>query len=369
MNSTIHNQHKNMKERLAGILFWVSCGNTKSKIKLLCTFTLFLLIISACNMPNTPYWLNYQSQNNHDTVAYLDAPLDGLPTATPFLPIPPTPTYIPVNLPTIEPTPEDQDTDQNGVPTIAAPKNYVRILLLGSDQRPFEGGYRTDVIILLTLKPDQGKASMVSFPRDLYVEIPSVGANRINTAMAYGGFSLLNQTLLRNFGVYADHYVMVNFWAFVQTIDSLGGINVHVAKTLTDHRDGYGQYTVPAGLVHMDGETALWYARSRYTSSDFDRNRRQQEIIRALFEKLMSLNAIERAPEIYNIYSQNVTTDLSLTDITPLLTMAPKLLDSSNIENYSIGPAYVTPWTTPGGAQVLLPNTAAIQGLLSQAMR
>ncbi|NIR66240.1 MAG: LytR family transcriptional regulator, partial [candidate division Zixibacteria bacterium] len=73
------------------------------------------------------------------------------------------------------------------------------------------------------------------------------------------------------------------------TIDSLGGIDVEAQYTLTDHRDGYGTFTVYAGTTHMDGDTALWYVRSRKTSSDFDRARRQQEVLKAIFLRLLSL--------------------------------------------------------------------------------
>ena len=241
-------------------------------------------------------------------------------------------------------------------------------MILGSDQRPYEGGFRTDAIILVSLDPAEGTASLVSFPRDLYVTIPGWTEQRINTAMGYGGFPLLAATLETNFGVRPTNYVMVNFWAFVQTIDSLGGIDVHTAQTLTDHRDGHGYYTVPAGLNHMDGETALWYARSRYSTSDFARTRRQQEVILALFERLLSLNGIDKAPELYDIYAQNVTTDLSWQDIAPLLPLAAKLSDTSRIQHYYIGPGQVTSWTTPGGAQVLLPNHGAIQAVLWEAL-
>jgi anionic cell wall polymer biosynthesis LytR-Cps2A-Psr (LCP) family protein len=154
----------------------------------------------------------------------------------------------------------------------------------------------------------------------------------------------------------------------VQTIDSLGGIDVYAAQTLTDHRDGHGYYTISPGVNHMDGETALWYARARYTTSDFDRGRRQQEVIMALFKRLLSLNAIEKAPELYDIYAQNVTTDLSFHEIAPLLPLAAQLSDTSRIQQYYIGPAQVTSWTTPGGAQVLLPNTSAINAVLWQAL-
>jgi LCP family protein required for cell wall assembly len=301
------------------------------------------------------------------TVAVLvTVPPDAAPTPTPFQPLAPTPTYLPeVAGESISPKPTQQP--ENGTIPALSSEGRVNFLLLGSDQRPYEGGFRTDTIILVSLDPANGTASLVSFPRDLYVTIPGWTQQRINTAMGYGGFPLLASTLEYNFGVRPAHYVMVNFWAFVETIDSLGGIDVYASQPLTDRRNGR-YYTVPAGLNHMDGETALWYARSRYSTSDFDRGRRQQEVVLAIFKRLLSLNAIEKAPELYDIYARNVTTDLTFGEIAPLLPLAAKLSDTSRIHQYFIGPAQVIPWTTPGGAQVLLPNAAAINAVLWQAI-
>jgi LCP family protein required for cell wall assembly len=315
---------------------------------------------------------------SESSIQLVSIPGDATPTPTPFQPLPPTPTYLPKveELRSIEArvtkAPEDDESSDNPwekspAATLEAGER-VNLLLLGSDQRPYEGGFRTDTIILVSLDPSQGTASLVSFPRDLYVYIPGWTEQRINTAMGYGGFPLLADTLEYNFGVRPEHYVMVNFWAFVTAIDSLGGIDVEAAQTLTDHRDGHGYYTIYPGLNHMDGETALWYARSRYSTSDFDRGRRQQEVVVALFKRLLSLNALEKAPELYDIYSQNVTTDLSFQEIAPLLPLAAQLSDTSRIQQYYIGPAQVTPWTTPGGAQVLLPNPGAINAVLWQAL-
>lgn len=303
-----------------------------------------------------------------DNRQLIDIPSDATPTPTPFQPLPPTATYLPKEgLNSISAKADQPSSDSDSIPALPQ-GSRINLLLLGSDQRPYEGGFRTDTIILVSLDPNAGTASLVSFPRDLYVNIPGWTQQRINTAMGYGGFQLLASTLESNFGIRPEHYVMVNFWAFQQTIDSLGGIDVNAAQTLTDHRDGYGYFTVTSGLNHMDGETALWYARSRYTSSDFDRGRRQQEVILALFDRLLSLNAIEKAPELYDIYVQNVTTDLTFQDIAPLLPLAAQLSDTRNIRRYYIGPGQVTSWTTPGGAQVLLPNYAAINAVLWQAL-
>lgn len=161
---------------------------------------------------------------------------------------------------------------------------------------------------------------------------------------------------------------MVNFWSFSEIIDELGGVDVQVAMGLTDHRDDHGQYSVPAGQVHMDGETALWYVRSRYSSSDIDRNRRQQEVVKAILAKMLSLDAIARAPQLYEIYRQNVSTNLTLDDITPLLKTAARLGEDERIRQYYIGWEHVTSWRTTQGAQVLIPNRDAVVAVMRQAL-
>lgn len=322
-------------------------------------------------------------------------PGDATPTATPFQPVSPTPVFQPTQpvildpqgtpLPTLEPSPTPLANPWGDYPApvtspaieipppaglLDKPLGQINILLLGSDQRPDDGGFRTDTIMLLTVNPAQNTVRLTSFPRDLFVYIPGWTMQRINTAMAYGGFDLLALTFEYNFGVRPDYYVMINFAAFQQTVDSLGGVDVYVAWELTDHRDGYGDYTVPAGLVHMDGETALWYVRSRYTSNDFDRTRRQQEVLQALFQRILSLNGIQRAPELFNIYRQNVTMNLTLDKITALLPTAAQVSsDYSKIQRLAVGPQQVSNWVVPStGAQVLLPDREAVMEVMRQAV-
>jgi LCP family protein required for cell wall assembly len=248
------------------------------------------------------------------------------------------------------------------------PPGQVNIVLLGSDQRPNEGGFRTDTIILLTVNPEAGTATMTSFPRDLYVYIPGWTMQRINTAQQHGGFPLTQLTFEYNFGVRPDKFVMVNFWGFKQMINSLGGIYVNAARSLTDHRDRYGYYTVPAGTVYMDGDTALWYARSRYSTSDFDRTRRQQEVILGIFNRLLSLDAIQQAPDLYEIYRQNVTMNLSFDDIQPFLPLAAQIGETDSIRNYYISSDNVIHWRTPGGAAVLLPEREEVLEIMKLAL-
>ncbi|GAB4536003.1 MAG: hypothetical protein Fur0018_26520 [Anaerolineales bacterium] len=317
----------------------------------------------------------------------MTVPVDATPTATPFRPLALTATLLPTALPS--PTPETPLISENRkvwgeysgpivwpsveIPppsgVLPHPEGQVNILILGSDQRPYEGGFRTDTIILLTVDPVQQTVHLTSFPRDLYVYIPGWTMQRINTALAWGGFDALAQTFEYNFGVRPDHYVRINLFAFQNVVDSLGGIDVYVAVPLSDHRDGHGTYSVPAGLVHMDGETALWYVRSRYTSSDFDRTRRQQEVLQAVFYRLLSLNGIQRAPELFALYQQNVFTDLSLADIQALLPTAKAVGESGDIQSFYIGPQQVTPYTVPAsGAQVLLPIREAVLDVMRQAL-
>jgi LCP family protein required for cell wall assembly len=208
---------------------------------------------------------------------------------------------------------------------------------------------------------------MTSFPRDLYVYIPGWTMQRLNTAHAHG-FETTAATFEYNFGVRPDHFVMVNFNSFVEVIDSLDGIGVQVGRTLEDHRDGHGQYRIKAGFKHMDGETALWYVRSRKTSDDFDRTRRQQEVLQGLFIRMLTVDGITRAPELYEIYRENVTTDIDFLDIAPLIPMAARVYDNQSLSHYFIGPGQVSGWVTPEGAQVLLPNRDAALQVMRQAL-
>ncbi|NJN79547.1 MAG: LCP family protein [Anaerolineales bacterium] len=116
----------------------------------------------------------------------------------------------------------------------------------------------------------------------------------------------------------------------------------------------------------MDGDLALWYARSRSKSNDFDRGRRQQEVLRTLFQKALQTNTFSKIPQLYNDLASTVVTDVGLSD---LLGLAPYAVNftNANIRSYYIRPPYVTGWTTPGGASVLLPQEEQMQQLLTEA--
>ncbi len=368
-------------------------------------YTLILVVVlTGCAAPtaNSPASAEVPSAQ---ALLLVQAPPGSTATPTAFLPLPPTPTYIPTDFPTSTSTSTDTPVPPTTTPkptvkptqgytkpvsktwgdypgpsiwpdiTVPAPaglfsqpKGQINVLLLGSDVRPQDPSFRTDTILLLTINPNNNTVNITSFPRDLYVYIPGNTMNRINTAMQVGGFDELALTFEYNFGVHPDHYVLINFASFKRVIRLLGGIDVDVAVTLTDQRDGYGDsYTMPAGTRHMDGETALWYVRARHTTNDFDRGRRQQEVIVAIFKKMLSLNALENAQELFKTYKDNVITNLNFSDLKPLVPVAPNI-KVNRIHHFYISPREVYDWINSQGAMVLVPNRDAVLNVMHDAL-
>ena len=334
------------------------------------------------------------------------------PTPTPFQPLPlsPTPTFV--ASPTIDPstaTPTIPPPTETPVPTIDPDilintlvpfstieasgnsqvlnngQETVNFLLIGSDRRSGTS-FRTDTMVIVIVRPNEGQVSLISIPRDLWVSIPDWGNNRINTAYQHGisvgypggGPGLLRDTIRYNLGIRIDHTAMVDFDGFRQIVDTLGGVDVPVSCSYTDWRlidpsynpeieANWHLYTTGPGLIHMDGDLALWYARSRQRSSDFDRGRRQQEVLRALFTQALKTDTLSRIPELYNNFRSTVETDLGLGDVLQLAVYGPKMTNA-DIRSYYIRPPYVSSWITEGGAYVLLPNEEMLQGLLTEAM-
>jgi LCP family protein required for cell wall assembly len=185
--------------------------------------------------------------------------------------------------------------DQEARPAPATPDqpakaDPVTFLLVGSDTRghPAKGELpdgRSDAIMIARFSADRQHAQLVSIPRDSWVDIPGHGRNKINAAYAFGGPSLLIQTVEQLTQVRIDHYVTIDFDGIIQVTDDLGGVDVVVAQTTT-----WGPYTFDAGVNHLDGDEARWYLGQRHglEGGDFDRVRRQQQYLQAMFSKLFS---------------------------------------------------------------------------------
>jgi LCP family protein required for cell wall assembly len=177
------------------------------------------------------------------------------------------------------PTPAEESSD-----------DPVTFLLVGSDTRADtpEGedpGARSDAIMIARFSGDRKHAQLVSIPRDSWVDIPGHGKNKINASYAFGGPSLLIQTVEQLTQVRIDHYVAIDFDGIIQVTDDLGGVDVVVAEETRN-----GPYTFPAGVNHLNGDQARWYLGQRYglPGGDFDRVKRQQQYLRAMFGKLFS---------------------------------------------------------------------------------
>ena len=175
-----------------------------------------------------------------------------------------------------------------GQPEAAA--DPVTFLLVGSDTRaevaPGElPDARSDAIMIARFAADREHAQVISIPRDSWVDIPGYGKNKINAAYALGGPTLLIQTVEQLTGVRIDHYAAIDFAGLIQVTDDLGGVDVTVPETTSN-----GPYTFTAGLNHLDGDQARWYVGQRYDlpGGDFDRVKRQQNYLRAMFTKLFS---------------------------------------------------------------------------------
>jgi LCP family protein required for cell wall assembly len=265
------------------------------------------------------------------------------------------------------------------VPTVWVPDNAINIMLLGSDRRPNSTGWRTDVIIVVSINPDGPSAAMLSIPRDLYVWVPGWRMAKINTVdsrgetigYAGGGPGLLKQTLLYNLGIPVHYYARVDFDGFKRIVDTLGGIELPVTCQMTDWRlkspeldleveENWELFTVDQRVHHMDGDLALWYSRSRLRSSDFDRSRRQQQVLRAMMSKAMDVNIIPQIPQLWTDFTDTVETDLGLGEILQLASIAPQLDFNKIKSRFLAGDAIVT-WTVPESeAYVLLPQYDAI---------
>ncbi len=260
----------------------------------------------------------------------------------------------------------------------SATRPRTNVLILGLDRRPEEGYVvRSDTMILASFYPPGPAVTMLSIPRDLYVEIPGYGSNRINTAHFWGesefeggGPALAVRTILLNFGVPVHHYIRVDFEAFRALVDAVGGIDVNVEAPIVDEAyptEDYGtmRIEISAGLQHMNGETALRYARTRHGSSDFDRIARQQEVVMALASRLLKPAVWPRLPLVYHAVRQYVDTDMSDGDML-LLAITLYRLGVDKIECRAIDREMTRSWTTPEGGSVLLPRWEAIQPLIQE---
>ena len=252
-----------------------------------------------------------------------------------------TPTAVPTATPTATPTPQPS-------PEVADLASTTNVLILGSDQRPNQPNWRTDVIILLMMNPDLGEAAIVSFPRDMYIDpIPGHLSNRINVidylgemdAPGGGGPRLLIGILEDRLDIEIHNYIRFRFEGFENLIDALGGLRIHVDCYLYEVYPEEGIFlNLPPGEHLLSGEQALSYVRSRRSGGgDLERARRQQRVVWALRKQLVDQNLLPRAFALYDALRYSVDTDIGKWDTVKFARFGLSL-GESDIKGLVLGP-------------------------------
>ena len=228
--------------------------------------------------------------------------------------------------------PEILTLDTNSGNLLSDP--YVlNILLFGADQYGDEGN--SDTMILMSIDNRHEKIKLTSFLRDTYIAIPGYGSNKLNAAYANGGAKLSIQTIESNFGIKIDRYAVVNFETFKEIVDIMGGVDIELtddeiayinAQIAQNYQDDYLPWDTEAGMVHLNGQQALWHARNRggyvngtyfYMNDDWGRVERQRAFLDAVMASLKDANLADIV-RIVNAIGPHITTNLKSNEITTL---------------------------------------------------
>ncbi len=240
---------------------------------------------------------------------------------------------------------ESDDDEEIKIPKLKGVKN---ILLCGVDSREDDFTGRTDTMILISINNDTKKVVMTSMLRDIYVEIPGYGGNRLNAANVFGGTDLLKETIDANFGIKVDNTVTVNFFTVRDVVDHVGGIELYLTADEIAIMNGYlvsqnENFGYPAGTDLMEektgtytvnGNQALAYARIRYIGTDFARTERQRTIIKAVVSKVKG-SGLAGVAGFTAAFKDRIESDLSLMDILSFLYTVSDLSDFE-VETFTI---------------------------------
>lgn len=258
----------------------------------------------------------------------------------------------------------------------AEPRGALNILLVGVDKRDNltrrkqnelhlgrEVGQRTDTMMLIHLSEDHEKITVVSIPRDSWVDIPGQGTHKINSAYQLGGARLTVRTVQEATGLPINHYVEVNVLGFIEVVDAIGGISVCTPVPIDDVKT---KFNLSAGTHELDGVQALFYARTRATArSDLDRIDRQQQVISALLDRALSGGTLTnpvRLTGLINSTLRTITVDRRLSG--NLLGLAEQLREVSTDDvAFTTVPLSDVDFTTPGGESAVLWDRAAAEDL------
>lgn len=283
-------------------------------------------------------------------------------------------TYEPVAQMTSQVVPRaPEETPVPAPPTITG-KDRVNILLLGSDTdaKFAPGSYLTQIMIIVTIDPIHKSATMVSIPRDFWVQIPGYGYYKVGTAYELGGVQLARATVEKLFGITIHYYAWVGLEGFVKVVDALGGVSVDVLHPVTDdtYPDdvnspdpyAYMRLYIPAGPQHLDGTRALQYVRSRHGDliGDFGRSQRQQQVLTELRRKAENSGLLSQVPALIVALKDDVRTDLSPTEIIAFGYFAQQI--SQNVTQVVLSPPrFGALAKSPDGQDIVQPDWKEIR--------
>ena len=308
--------------------------------------------------------------------------LEIMPTAAAILP---TPLTSGVALADADQPPVERIILNDGSSLALVPWDGVSrftVIVMGLDRRPGETGlaYRTDTMMLVSIDPTTKSMGILSIPRDLYVEVPGYSElQRVNTPMVLGelrqpgfGPELVMQTVQYNLGIRIHDYLAVDFNAFVEFIDSIGGITMNVPYNISDplYPDmnyGYDPFYIRAGEQVLDGATTLKYARTRHGDNDFQRAQRQQDVMYAIRDKILNPQTLPQiiiqSPSIWASLSDGLYTGMTYEQIIQF-GLYLRDVPADSIRTGVINELYTIPYSTNQGASVLVPDREKIGPLM-----
>ena len=219
-------------------------------------------------------------------------------------------------------------------------EGVINILLIGNDSRTQGEDGRSDAMILLSISNETKTIHLTSLLRDMYVQIPGYKDNRLNAAYSYGGAQLLMETLEQNLDIHVNRYVLVNFQAFANLVDAVGGVDLELTEKEVEYINGYlVEYNIlegrqegtdylatpQSGLIHLNGPQALSYCRNRLIGTDFGRTERQRKVLTALIQKAPAA-LLTNGSDLINSLLPNLTTNLTEKECRELTLQATKIL-------------------------------------------
>ena len=332
------------------------------KSKALTVLNTFLAIILALMLCVTALAHNLMNKMNRVDYTQTEENSSVFPTESQLSAKPEVPTESAISTEPAMPTEQKENL-------IGAEKDIINIMLIGQDRREGEGRARSDTMILLTINKNTKSVTMTSFLRDLYVEIPGYGSNRLNASYAFGGMELLGKTMEHNFGIYVDGNVEVDFSQFAKIVDLVGGVNITLRSDEAWLINSELGTSLTEGKQHLNGNQALSYARIRMLDADgdFSRTQRQRTLINAIVQQVKD-NGIVKLLGIVEDVLPMVTTDMSNTEILGYATALLPMITGVNITNQRIPADGAYSYASVNGMSVLKADMEVNRQILRETL-